>query len=165
LPAVDDIYRHLSARIPEQGAATIVHGDYRLDNCMVDAAGDVVAVLDWEICTLGDPMADVGLLEVYWSGPHDAVAGLAAPATAVEGFLDRNDVLARYAAASGRDLSRVNFYVAFAYWKLACIVEGVYARYLNGAMGADKDPSTFDHFRLQVERSAENAAALCASIE
>ncbi|MEP6658825.1 MAG: phosphotransferase family protein [Acidimicrobiales bacterium] len=165
LPAVDDVYRHLSARIPEQGAATIVHGDYRLDNCMVDAAGDVVAVLDWEICTLGDPMADVGLLKVYWSGPHDAVAGLAAPATAVEGFLDRDDVLARYASASGCDLSRVDFYVAFAYWKLACIVEGVYARYLHGAMGADNDPSAFDHFRAQVERSAENAAALCAGIE
>jgi aminoglycoside phosphotransferase (APT) family kinase protein len=93
------------------------------------------------------------------------VAGLAAPATAVEGFLDRDEVLARYASASGRDLSHVDFYVAFAYWKLACIVEGVYARYLHGAMGADKDKSAFDHFRVQVERSAENAAALCASIE
>ena len=62
--------------IPEQGPATIVHGDYRLDNCMVDDDGDVVAVLDWEICTLGDPLADVGLLQVYWTGPDDAAVGV-----------------------------------------------------------------------------------------
>ena len=68
----------------------------------------------------------------------------------------------RRAAANS---SRVDFYVVFAYWKLACIVEGVYSRYFHGAMGADKDPSAFDHFRAQVERSAENAAALCAGIE
>ena len=71
LPDVDLAYERLKASIPEQAKATIVHGDYRLDNCMVDDDGDVIAVLDWEICTLGDPLADVGLLMVYWSGRDD----------------------------------------------------------------------------------------------
>ena len=71
LPLVESVYEELMRRIPEQKGVSIVHGDYRLDNCMVNADGDVIAVLDWEICTLGDPMADVGLLMVYWNGPHD----------------------------------------------------------------------------------------------
>ena len=71
LPAVDIVHDALLQRIPEQGPATIVHGDYRLDNCMVADDGHVVAVLDWEICTLGDPLADLGLLQVYWTGPDD----------------------------------------------------------------------------------------------
>jgi aminoglycoside phosphotransferase (APT) family kinase protein len=164
LAVVDEVYEHLRTHIPEQGKATIVHGDYRLDNTMVDTDGRVVAVLDWEICTLGDPMADVGLLQVYWTGPHDVVAGIAAPQTANEGFLDRADVLARYARVSGRDVSGVDYFTAFAYWKLACIVEGVYARYLHGAMGTGVEPATYDPFRLQVERTAQSAAERCAAI-
>ena len=69
LPAIDRIHDALAARIPDQVGASLVHGDYRLDNCMVDDDGELVAVLDWEICTLGDPLADVGLLTVYWTGP------------------------------------------------------------------------------------------------
>lgn len=164
LAAVDEVYEHLRTHIPAQGKATIVHGDYRLDNTMVDTDGTVVAVLDWEICTLGDPMADVGLLQVYWTGPHDVVAGIAAPPTSNEGFLDRAEVLARYADVSGRDVSGVDFFTAFAYWKLACIVEGVYARYLHGAMGTGVEPATYDPFRLQVERTAQAAADRCAAI-
>ena len=72
LPLVDEVHDALAGSIPPQGPATIVHGDYRLDNTMVSAGGDVLAVLDWEICTLGDPLADVGLLQVYWTGPDDA---------------------------------------------------------------------------------------------
>ena len=82
-------------------AASIVHGDYRLDNCMVSADGRIAAVLDWEICTLGDPLADVGLLMVYWTGPDDWEGGLATSATAVEGFPNRADLLERYAKISG----------------------------------------------------------------
>ena len=165
LPDIDNVYEHLRTHIPEQGRATIVHGDYRLDNTMVNESGDVVAVLDWEICTLGDPMADIGLLQVYWTGPHDEVAGLgAAPMTVNEGFLDRAEVLARYAAKSERNVSGVEFFTAFAYWKLACIVEGVYARYLNGAMGAGAEPATYDPFRIQVERTAHAAAERCTAI-
>jgi hypothetical protein len=92
------VHDELSRRIPEQGPATIVHGDYRLDNCMVDDDGRVVAVLDWEICTLGDPLADLGLLQVYWTGPNDAASAWTGSATATPGFLDRAELAVRYAA-------------------------------------------------------------------
>jgi aminoglycoside phosphotransferase (APT) family kinase protein len=132
---VDSVYTHLSTRIPEQIGTSIVHGDYRLDNTMLAADGSIAAVLDWEICTLGDPLADVGLLLVYWTEP-DAVAALPqASPTALEGFWRKRDLIERYEARSGRDLSGIDFYIAFGYWKLTCIIAGVYARYAGGAMG------------------------------
>ena len=135
LPDVDVAHERLLAAMPEQGPAAIVHGDYRLDNCMVDDDGTVIAVLDWEICTLGDPLADVGLLMVYWSQHGDEHNALPGAATALAGYPSRQDLLDRYAEISGRDLSDVDYYMAFGYWKLACILEGVYARYIGGAMG------------------------------
>ena len=87
LPDVDQAHELLTRLVPEQGPATIVHGDYRLDNCMVDHTGTVVAVLDWEICTLGDPLADLGLLLVYWTGPNDPVSAWTGGATTAEGKL------------------------------------------------------------------------------
>lgn len=156
LPAVDAVHDGLLARIPEQGPATIVHGDYRLDNCMVTPAGDVAAVLDWEICTLGDPLADLGLLLVYWTGPNDPASAWEGAATTAPGFWDRSDVAARYGEVSGRDLSNLGFYVTFALWKLACILEGVYARYLGGAMG-DRDPAELEPFKRQVDNAAAMA--------
>jgi aminoglycoside phosphotransferase (APT) family kinase protein len=156
LPAVDEVHDRLLGGVPEQGPATIVHGDYRLDNCMLGEDGRINAVLDWEICTLGDPLADVGLLMVYWTDPDESSALLTAP-TQIEGFPRRKELLDRYAATSGRDLSHVDYYVAFGYWKLACIVEGVYARYVGGAMG--KSASGFEAFALQVERLADQARA------
>jgi aminoglycoside phosphotransferase (APT) family kinase protein len=158
LPAVDQVHDELLRRIPEQGPATIVHGDYRLDNCMVNDAGDVVAVLDWEICTLGDPLADLGLLLVYWTGPNDAPSAWNGSATTAPGFFDRADLAVRYAEVSGRDVSQLPFYVSFAYWKLACILEGVYARYLGGALG-ERDPQELEPFKLQVEGAASMALA------
>ena len=93
---------------------------------MLGPDGTVAAVLDWEICTLGDPMADVGLLWVYWSDPdEDAVMPQASP-TALDGFPRKRDLVERYAAASGRDLADLPFFVAFGYWKLTCIIAGVY---------------------------------------
>ena len=150
------MHRALSERIPEQGPAAIVHGDYRLDNCMTDHDGNVIAVLDWELCTLGDPLADVGLLCVYWTDPDEGAVLLTAP-TQTEGFLRRQEVLDAYAEASGRDLSQIDFYVALGFWKLACIVEGVYARYAGGSMGSDA--GGFDGFKRQVEHCARQAAA------
>ena len=78
---VDEVHERLAARIPEQGPATIVHGDYRLDNMILSPSGEVAAVVDWELCTLGDPLADVGLLMVYWSEPGDEFVPLFEPAT------------------------------------------------------------------------------------
>jgi len=156
LAPVDRVYEGLLARIPEQGPATIVHGDYRLDNSMVDERGNVVAVLDWEICTLGDPLADLGLLQVYWNGPNDSEGAWSGTATAAPGFWDRHQLAERYAEVSGRDISQLDFYVAFAFWKLACIIEGVYSRYLGGALG-DRPPEELAPFKLQVEHAATSA--------
>jgi aminoglycoside phosphotransferase (APT) family kinase protein len=157
LPVVDEVHDLLSAAIPEQGPATIVHGDYRLDNCMVGDDGEVVAVLDWEICTLGDPLADVGLLLVY-SPDEEGTSATGVPAvTALPGFPSQQEMLDRYQDISGRDLSHIDFYVAFGYWKLACILEGVYARYAGGAMGGKGDPGAFDFFGQQVVTIFERA--------
>ena len=134
---VTTAYQRLLEHIPEQGPATIVHGDYRLDNCMVDDDGEVIAVLDWEICTLGDPLADLGVLMVYWSEPSDSIGGLLGGATTVEGFPTRAELVQAYEAAGGRPVGNLDYYVAFGYWKLACILEGVYIRYKAGAMGDD----------------------------
>jgi aminoglycoside phosphotransferase (APT) family kinase protein len=154
LAAVHDVHERLAANIPPQGPAAIVHGDYRLDNCMLGEDGTVAAVLDWEICTLGDPLADVGLLWVYWSDPdEDAVMPQASP-TAMDGFPRKRELVERYAAASGRDLSALPYYVAFGYWKLTCIIAGVYARYAGGAMG-DVPAATVEGFRTMLDRLAE----------
>ncbi len=163
LPLVDSVYNELLKRIPEQGAATLVHGDYRLDNCMVDAQGNVIAVLDWEICTLGDPMADLGLLMVYWTGPTDEASAWANPVNTADGFMNRHELAERYGRVSGRDISQLDFYVAFAYWKLACIIEGVYARYLGGALG-QKDPAELEPFKLQVDGASQRAATILESL-
>jgi aminoglycoside phosphotransferase (APT) family kinase protein len=157
LSEVDHVHEALSTRIPDQGPASIVHGDYRLDNCMLHRDGTVAAVLDWEICTLGDPLADIGMLQVYWTGPDDQDTAWTGSATKAPGFANRAELLDRYAEVSGRDLSSIDFYVAFAYWKLACILEGVYARYLGGALG-ERDTSAYDVFKVQVERAAAQSA-------
>jgi aminoglycoside phosphotransferase (APT) family kinase protein len=156
LPDVDAVHEELMKKIPEQREVTIVHGDYRLDNTMVDKAGNVIAVLDWEICTLGDPMADVGLLQVYWTGPNDIASAWANNVCTAPGFYNRSDLAKRYGEVSGRDISQLDYYVAFAYWKLACIIEGVYARYLGGALG-DRDPAELEPFKLQVDGATQKA--------
>jgi aminoglycoside phosphotransferase (APT) family kinase protein len=156
LPVVDEVHDALAARIPEQGPATIVHGDYRLDNCILGPDGTIKAVLDWELCTLGDPLADVGLLLVYWNERGDARSALMEASTSLDGFPTRAELIGMYAAASGRDVSSVEYYRAFGYWKLACILEGVYARYKGGVMG---DASGFEGFAVQVEMLARQAQA------
>ena len=160
VPLVDEMHELLSARIPEQGPATIVHGDYRLDNTMIGEDGKVAAVLDWEICTLGDPLADVGLLMIYW-GQRDGNPALLVSPTAAEGFPTRDELRERYAERSRRDVGSLDFYIAFGFWKLACILEGVYSRYAAGAGGGDR--TSFEGFADQVTRLAEaarDAAAL-----
>jgi len=159
LAPIDAVHDALAARIPEQGPAAIVHGDYRLDNCLVTPDGTIAAVLDWELCTLGDPMADLGLLFVYWTDNSDAYPALPDAATAMDGFPTKGELVERYAAVSGRDVNAIDYYVAFGYWKLACILEGVYARYRGGAMGTSDDNGLFEVFAAQVERLAEAAQA------
>ena len=156
LPALDEVHARLVARVPEQGPATIVHGDYRLDNVIIGEDGDVRAVLDWELCTLGDAMADVGMLAVYWADPGDETIPLISAPTVVDGFPRRTDALERYAQGSGRDLSQLDFYVAFALWKIAIILEGVYSRSVSGAYGSGTDDS-FRAFAEIVTRLGDRA--------
>lgn len=137
VPDFEELARRLAAALPTQSGSGIVHGDYRLDNCILDKEGRIVAVLDWEMATLGDPLADVGLLMMYWADPG-AGGGLAAPGiastavTALPGFLTRQEVLARYSERSGRDLSNLDFYTVLAHFKLAVILENMHARFLAG---------------------------------
>lgn len=135
IEAMTELHHRLSQSIPIQGPATIVHGDYRLDNCVVDEFGDVIAVLDWELCTLGDPMADLGFMFVYWAEATDSFVVIEGSATALEGFPSRAELLAMYEQRTGRDVSQIGYYVALGYWKLACILQGVLVRYRSGAMG------------------------------
>jgi aminoglycoside phosphotransferase (APT) family kinase protein len=129
IPGIDELHTLLAANPPDGGAAAIVHGDYRLDNILVNSADELAAIVDWEMATLADPLTDVGLLVVYQrmdmldEGPM---------ASAAPGYPSEAEVLARYAERSGRDLSRLGFYVALASFKLAVILEGIHYRYVHG---------------------------------
>ncbi len=153
---VDRVHELLAKQIPEQQTIAIVHGDYRLDNTVLDDDGNVVAILDWEICTLGDPLADLGLLMVYWAEAGDKEVALTGVApTTMPGFAARSDLLDWYASASGLDVSGVSYYMAFGLWKLACILQGVYVRYAGGAAAGDR--SGVDQFAASVGKLGERA--------
>ncbi len=136
IPAIRDLAGWLAERIPPSPAPVLLHNDYKLDNLLLDRAdpGRVVAVLDWEMATLGDPLVDLGLLLCYWADPGDPPARRQAitQVTAEPGFFTRAEVQARYAAATGRDLSRIAFYETFALYKVAVVVQQIYVRYARG---------------------------------
>jgi aminoglycoside phosphotransferase (APT) family kinase protein len=137
LPELDALAADLSADPPEQRETTLVHGDYRLDNTMIDRSdpGRIIAVLDWELSTLGDPLADIGLLGVYWAG-GSASAGnpLVQTVTSQPGFPSRAEVFEAYAERSGRSTDALPWYLAFGYFKLAVISAGIAARARAGGM-------------------------------
>jgi aminoglycoside phosphotransferase (APT) family kinase protein len=135
LPDADELLRRLSAQIPEQSGSGIVHGDYRLDNLLVDATRtgeEVRAVVDWEMATLGDPLTDVALLLVYDRLAAISGGAAVADASAAPGYPDADTQLEQYAAASGRDLSRMDFHLGLAHFKLAVILEGIHFRHAQG---------------------------------
>ncbi|MBM3659531.1 MAG: phosphotransferase family protein [Actinobacteria bacterium] len=137
LPQIDELARRIAAALPESGPPGIVHGDYRLENTMLANDGpEIVAVLDWEMSTLGDPLTDLGLFLVYWvhwdAGASDGVPLATGGASGLPGFIGMDEVAARYAEITGRDLSHLDFYVVFAFYKLAIILEGINARFLMG---------------------------------
>jgi aminoglycoside phosphotransferase (APT) family kinase protein len=158
LPAIDEVADRLSERVPPQREVVIAHGDYRFGNCLTDpGTGCINAVLDWELCTLGDPLADVGYFGVYWTDPGTDT-GRANDPSGAEGFPTYADLLARYARRTGRDLSDINYYVAFQSWRLAVISEGVYARFLHGAMGDQGiGPDELAAMKAGTERLASDA--------
>ena len=132
LAGVDRLAQRLGELVPESRCTGIVHGDYRLDNVLVGEDLDIAAVLDWEMATLGDPLTDVGLLAVYWEGfddlAHNPIAKGVGP---LYGFPRARELWERYSARSGIDLSDVDWYVAFGYFKLAVICEGIHYRFIH----------------------------------
>ncbi|MER5256573.1 MULTISPECIES: phosphotransferase family protein [unclassified Streptomyces] len=139
LAGIDELHAALGRQLPVSPAATVVHGDYRLDNVLIGDDDQIKAILDWEMSTLGDPLTDLGLLVMYSTrlqlpdSPISTTAG--AP-----GHPDAAELIERYAARSGRDVSAVSWYTAFAWFKLAVILEGIHYRYTLGqTVGAGFD--------------------------
>ena len=134
LPAIDELLRRLAAAIPPSGAPSIVHGDYRIGNMAFDPAdpGRVVAVFDWEMATLGDPLADLGYALIYWKEIGDPPWSRLPRGTDHPGFWTRARLASEYARRSGRDVSHLDFHQVLALTKLAVISEGIYARHLQG---------------------------------
>ncbi len=158
---IEEIAAQLLAAVPTPQGVSVVHGDYRLDNTVVNDQGQVVAILDWEICTLGDPLADLGTLLCYWAEPGDGDVALLDSPTLAPGFINRQAITAAYAEASGLDVSRAPYYMAFGYWRLACILQGVYARYVGGAAAGDQ--GSVDGYPTHIRRLAELARATLAT--
>jgi aminoglycoside phosphotransferase (APT) family kinase protein len=145
LPEIDEVARKLRDHLPVQQGVSIAHGDFRFGNCLTNVdQGRIDAVLDWELCTLGDPLADLGYLGVYWSDGTAQTVRANDP-TSAGGFPSYADLVERYARRTGRDVSGIGYYIAFGCWRLAVISEGVYSRYVHGAMGdgGDFDAATF----------------------
>lgn len=128
------VHDQLAAHIPVPSTPVIVHGDFRIDNAVLDSQGNVVAILDWELCTIGDALADLAQFLVTWTEPGETSPLGHAPTTA-PGFSTRSELVEHYALYSGRDIKTLDYYQAFAAWKLACILSGVYVRYVAGDMG------------------------------
>ncbi|MBA4864581.1 phosphotransferase family protein [Streptomyces sp. PSKA54] len=134
LPELDELHGRLARALPTSGAPAIVHGDYRLDNTIL-APGDlerIAAIVDWEMATLGDPLADLGMLLMYWDPVCEPVLGARHVPTANPGFPSGRELAERYAEKSGRDIEAVDYYQALGCFKLAVIAEGIHARYLAG---------------------------------
>jgi aminoglycoside phosphotransferase (APT) family kinase protein len=161
-PELDQVTAWLQSNMPDSGPATIVHGDYRLDNAIYEATppARILAILDWEMATIGDPLADLGYLLSFWREPGDPEPDLKNESwivTASPGFCSRSELVARYAERTGRRMEHVSFYVALAIWKLAILLEGSYSRHLAG--------TTDDPFFAQLDEGVPALArrALAAS--
>jgi aminoglycoside phosphotransferase (APT) family kinase protein len=164
LPLLDELHDRLAASVPPaSGPPALVHGDYRFDNTVLGADGRVMAVLDWELATVGDPVADCAWSLLYWTDPGDVEPFLEAAPTLAPAFPRRAEAAARYAARSGRDLSALPWFTVFGYWKMACIVEGVYTRRLAGSRSGAAS-SGLDAIAARVERLLERATELADGI-
>lgn len=131
LPGAEELRARLAEAVPEAQRATVVHGDYRIDNMIVDPEqprAPIRAVLDWEMATLGDPLADLGMLVVYWDG----VGGIAPRLDGRPEFPSKKDMVDRYTERTGLSTQDLEWYVAFAHYKFTAIVEGIHCRYVQG---------------------------------
>ncbi|HEX8145310.1 MAG TPA: phosphotransferase family protein [Pyrinomonadaceae bacterium] len=159
VPEMEEVTNWLAERIPAEaarGAATIVHNDFKLDNVMLDAGdpGRVIAVLDWEMSSVGDPLLDLGVFLCYWSEQSDSETrrGLSA-VTAAPGWMTRRELIERYGAQTGRDLSGIAFYETFALFKVAVVVQQIYFRYVRGQT-KDERFKDYDRYVAGLARTA-----------
>jgi aminoglycoside phosphotransferase (APT) family kinase protein len=155
----DRVYARLLERMPAQSEVTLVHGDYRLDNAVFTPNGNLRAVLDWELCTRGDPLVDLGVFLYYWTEPGDPVRPFDDPATTEWGWPGRREILAEYEAVSGRSVGRINWYLGYAAWRLATVFEGVRGRSAHGAYG-DPDAAELSRLGLVVDSLVGHATGL-----
>ena len=155
IPDMDRALELLHKKLPGQIGASIVHGDYRPGN-MIIRDGKISALLDWELCTLGDPLADVGYLLNNWGEPEDAPRDVSP--TTIGGFPSREYLINRYVSLTGRDLDQINYYRAFSHWRLGAIAQGVYKRYSVGAMGEQE--FDLDSYRQGILTKARAAREL-----
>jgi aminoglycoside phosphotransferase (APT) family kinase protein len=136
MPGYSSLVTRLSDGLPVSAEGTLVHGDFRLDNTLVRLGppASIAAVVDWEMSTLGDPLADLGLTLMYWADPSEAFPeiNVGSTITALPGFFSRARFAARYSELTGRDVSGIGYYIAFGCFKLAVVLEGIHARFLQG---------------------------------
>ncbi|MFK8024105.1 MAG: phosphotransferase family protein [Ilumatobacter sp.] len=157
-PRLHALHERLVANVPEQGPARVVHGDFGVHNVMIDDTGEVAAVLDWEIGTLGDPLADFAYALNAWVEPDDAPDASEVSPTALPGFASRDDLIAAYSGATGASMADLGYYRAFNSFKTACILHGVYARYrlgMKSTEGVDM-PGLFDRIVRSIELAEEH---------
>ena len=148
-----NLQRFFLKNLPQQEKARVVHGDYGLHNCLTGPDSTVAAVVDWEISTLGDPLADLAYALNFFPDPSDTIPISPEAATAVSGFPTRTEMAARYETRTGRDLSNLDYYTGFNRWKSACIVHGVYARYMEGKKSSEG--VDLEHMRSRIEGALE----------
>ena len=156
-PYVTEIYRWLGEHLPAAAGSSLVHNDYKLDNTMFAAAdaSRLVAVLDWDMCTLGDPLSDLGTLLTYWTQADDPPQVKSVSSMPLNGydFLTRRQLIERYAQKSGRDLSNIRFYHVLGIYRLLVILQQIYIRYRRG----QTQDQRFAELGLAVESWAETA--------
>jgi aminoglycoside phosphotransferase (APT) family kinase protein len=165
LPLLDELHDRLARTIPvERAAPGLAHGDYRFDNTILGPDHRVHAVLDWELCTIGDPVADCCWSLLYWSDPGDPSPFLPDAPTLAATFPRRDEVADRYATRSGHDLDTFPWFTVFGYWKMACIVEGVYTRRLRGSRsgaGTQDLSSIARRVETLLDHAADVASMVC----
>lgn len=166
VPLINELHLALERRVPEERARpALAHGDYRFDNVVLASDYSLAGILDWELCTTGDPIADFAWSMQYWAGPADTFTWLPDPPTAAEVFPPRSEVIERYESATGFNLSDYPFYEAFSWWKQACIVEGVYARRLRGSQGGMAHSGPPSEIATRVDTMLEYAHTLVAALD
>jgi aminoglycoside phosphotransferase (APT) family kinase protein len=158
IPELDEVATWLQQRMPEERETVLLHGDYHLHNFVLRLDGTMAAVLDWELCTAGDPLADVGQMTAYWNELRDPEGFFREPAAAAPGFPDARVLGELYSTAAGRNIDELGYWIAFAYWKIAIIVEGVYRRWLNDPQNGS-DAGSLAPAVVRLAGLAQSAAA------